>query len=242
MHLGRYFGACFSDRRFDRYDPEHDDEQRIKDCAIMRLYTHSFDPKTGDKFSHLLGCSAIDLVKLMEHSYNVTASEGLYCFNASPSSSSSSSSSSVINIIPASELREYDIPLRTNFCNTFALCTVAPFGGKMHTWGSGEYDSSTGPEIHAGLRVVVDSTPEEFRKAMQPQLQAIKAEIDKLKNGIAVATASLASPAATAQAASGINTRFAFGQSVLRHLGDIQMVVKLQQGLQQVCVCVVLIG
>jgi hypothetical protein len=43
-------------------DPE-DLERKIKDCAILRVYSASYDPKTGDKFSHLLGCQAIDLCR-----------------------------------------------------------------------------------------------------------------------------------------------------------------------------------
>ncbi len=46
------------------YDPE-DPERKIKDCAILRVYSASFDPKTGDKFSHLLGCQAIDLCRFL---------------------------------------------------------------------------------------------------------------------------------------------------------------------------------
>ena len=164
-----------------KYDPENDPEQRLKCCAVMRVYTHSFDAKTGDKFSHLLGCSAIDLTKLMEMSHNVTASEGLYCFSSPAAETKGTLSEPLGGTILAQEMRDYDIPLRTNFCNTFVLCTVAPFGGKVHTWGAGEYDacssdigSKAAPEIHAGLRVVVGSTVEEFRKGMKPQLDAIK--------------------------------------------------------------------
>ena len=46
------------------YDPE-DPERKIKDCAILRVYRASFDPKTGDRFSHLLGCQAIDLCRFL---------------------------------------------------------------------------------------------------------------------------------------------------------------------------------
>ena len=46
------------------YDPE-DPERKIKDCAILRVYSASHDPKTGDKFSHLLGCQAIDLCRCL---------------------------------------------------------------------------------------------------------------------------------------------------------------------------------
>lgn len=223
-----------------KYDPENDPEQRLKDCAIMRLYTHSIDPKTGDRFSHLLGCTAVSLVDLMEHSLNVTSSEPLYCFKAENPEQMTAGEFSVSEIlkpppdnsdstpkaplassfITPENLREHDFALRTNFCNTFALCTVAPFLGKICTWGSPEYEAHSGsPEVHAGLKIVVDSSVSDFRKAVSPQIDTIRAEIAKLK-GIS--------------SGSSLPNGKAYEKSVLHNLPDVQTVVKLQQALQQV--------
>ena len=43
------------------------DKHRIKTHAVMRVYTSHVDPKSGSKFSYLLGCEAIDLAALMTH-------------------------------------------------------------------------------------------------------------------------------------------------------------------------------
>jgi hypothetical protein len=43
-------------------DPD-DVERKIKDCAVLRVYSKQVDPLTGDAFSHLLGCQAINLCR-----------------------------------------------------------------------------------------------------------------------------------------------------------------------------------
>ena len=116
------------------------------------------------RFSHLLGCYAVDLGKLMEHSHNVTASAPLYCFADKEVHTAGIPTAGASNPeIHPHEMRQYDFPLRTNFCNTFGICSVLPLGGKVHTWGQKEYKESCahlkdGPEVHAGLRVIVQGT------------------------------------------------------------------------------------
>jgi hypothetical protein len=83
------------------------DETRIKSHAVIRVYTHHVNECDGSKFSYLLGCEAIDLCALMQHSLDLNFGK-----------------------INASECREYDFPIRTNFCNTFVLCTVLPLETK----------------------------------------------------------------------------------------------------------------
>lgn len=83
-----------------------DDDTRIKSHAIIRVYTEHTTASAaanGGKFSYLLGCEAIDLCALMQHSLNVNMGR----------------------VDPHME-RDYDFPIQTNFCNTFVLCTVLP--------------------------------------------------------------------------------------------------------------------
>lgn len=75
----------------------------LKSHAVMRVYTRNVDPHSGTVFSHLLGCEAIDLAALMQHSIHVNSK----------------------SVDPEKD-HQYDFSLRTNFCNTFVVCTVLP--------------------------------------------------------------------------------------------------------------------
>lgn len=86
-----------------------EDSKRLKSHAIIRVYSSHIDPKSGSKFSYLLGCEAIDLAALMQHNIHVNSGR----------------------VNPDQE-HEYDFALRTNFCNTFVVCTILPSGKNVH--------------------------------------------------------------------------------------------------------------
>jgi hypothetical protein len=50
-------------------DPD-DVERKIKDCAVLHVYSKQVDPLTGNAFSHLLGCQAINLCRSAAFSSN----------------------------------------------------------------------------------------------------------------------------------------------------------------------------
>lgn len=101
------------------------DDTRIKSHAVLRIYSeHTIvkpeqqKPATqtlnqgyydtpDSKFCYLLGCEAIDIAALMQHSIDVNSGK-----------------------VDHLRQREYDFPVQTNFCNTFCVCTVVPFETK----------------------------------------------------------------------------------------------------------------
>lgn len=97
------------------------DDTRIKSHAVLRIYSeHTMvkQPEEGlqtgqgydtpnSKFCYLLGCEAVDLATLMQHSIDVNTGK-----------------------VDHLRQREYDFPVQTNFCNTFCICTVIPFETK----------------------------------------------------------------------------------------------------------------
>jgi hypothetical protein len=82
------------------------DNVKIKSHAVMRVYSSHVHPETGSKYSYLLGCEAIDLAALMQHTIHVNS-----------------------GMVNPEKDHEYDFALRTNFCNTFVVCTVLPTPG-----------------------------------------------------------------------------------------------------------------
>lgn len=92
-----------SDMDYCECPEEQDDSRRIKSHAIMRVYSSHTDPQTGNKYSYLLGCEAIDLGALMQHTIHVNSG----------------------HVDPARD-HQFDFALRTNFSNTFVVCTVLP--------------------------------------------------------------------------------------------------------------------
>lgn len=192
------------------YDP-CDPERKIKDCAILRVYSASYDPRTGDKFSHLLGCQAIDLCSLMQHSINVS----------SPGK------------IKPSEYRDYDFAVRTNFCNTFVLGSVLPIGGSVCTLGSPMYENtlSNATDVHTGLRIPALDTMQKLK--VQQDIRNMSNELDKLRSSLRAYKEAEVLTKSKAGATLNLSS-FHVVPSVLRNLPDIQTVVKLQQALQQV--------
>ena len=130
------------------------------------------------------------------------------------------------------DLRDYDFAVRTNFCNTFVIGVVLPIGAPLCTVGTPEYESSSssGIELHTGLRMM-PLTPTQ-NAALQSQLEDMQPELDKLRSSLRAykeAEVLLQSQKKPVNIAA-----FHVVPSVLRHLPDIQTVVKLQQALQQV--------
>jgi hypothetical protein len=124
--------------------------------------------------------------------------------------------------IKPSEYRDYDFALRTNFCNTFVVGSVLPIGGSVCTLGSPEYGILNATELHSGLRIpaldpIQQAKVKEYTKGMQHELDRLKSHLQKYKetdNKMSISS-------------------FHIVPSILKHLPDIQTVVKLQQGLQQ---------
>ena len=152
---------------------QQQDSTRIKSHAVMRVYASHTDPKSGMKFSHLLGCEAIDLAALIQHSIHVNSGR----------------------INPKDE-HQYDFALRTNFCNTFVVCTVLPM-----------------PSQQTNVQY------------MQKQLQMLQSSLDAYRQE---------EISAKKQGRSANHENHDFMPSILAHLPDIETMVKLQQGLQQV--------
>lgn len=149
-----------------------EDERRIKSHAIMRVYCAHVDPRTGSKFSYLLGSSAIDLAALMQH--NIHVNSGL--------------------VDPEKE-HQYDFAIRTNFSNTFVICTVLPF-------------------VDSGLKV--ENSDLNIGEAIFRHPKNSSSEVMLMKQQLEILRSSSTSP------------------SVLKHLPDVETMVKLQQGLQHV--------
>lgn len=152
-----------------KFTPQTKDA-KLMSHAIMRVYSSRTDPRSGSKFSHLLGCEAIDMGALLQHSINVNT-----------------------NRCSKDKEADYDFVLRTNFCNSFAVCSVLPCNS---------FDA----------------------KGQQNQLQALRQGLATYAEEEALATKEKRVP----DHASNL-----YMPSVLAHLPDIETMVKLQQGLQQ---------
>jgi hypothetical protein len=148
------------------YDPQ-DPEQQIRDCVVMRVYCSSMDAKTGDKFSHLLGCSTLDLAQLMQHSINV-------------------SSNKVESVLTSTspEANDCTFALRTNFCNTFVLCAVLPIFGEVRILPTASKDGNP-QNHHLGLSIEQSANLGEVMKALK-EVEAMQRELQALQEGLAL--------------------------------------------------------
>jgi hypothetical protein len=210
-------------------DP-HDIERKFKDCVVMRAYCADYDPNTGDKFSHLLGCETVDLCSLMQQSIDV----------CTPGK------------INPEDNRKYDFPLRTNFCNTFVIASVIPMWGeavctmkevqtKRCVHGS-DFHVSTGLAVR-GEDVSLNHS--KIITEMREHLLSMRSNLKKYEDAEAVFKSSSAPfmpPHSNPQKPSSDSpdrikmdiSSFSIVPSVLRKLPHIQTMVKLQQALQQV--------
>lgn len=114
------------------YDP-HNPDMKVADVGIGRLFCTQVDPETGRKFPFMISSQPLDLVNIMERSIEVTEA-AMHCSKESTTTGDAIAlAEKYPSMHPSSILaaREYDFPMRHNFCNTFALGTVLPFVGEV---------------------------------------------------------------------------------------------------------------
>lgn len=169
-----------------------EDERRIKSHAIMRVYSSHTDQKSGTKFSYLLGASAIDLASLMQHNIHVNS-----------------------GLVDTDHEHKYDFAVRTNFCNTFVLCTVVPFA-----FGAGGVGKNL--NIHMGREM---GSQQKDVQLLKQQLHILTSSLKAYEDEENLALKQNRQP---------VHSDHHFMPSVLKHLPDVETMVKLQQGLQHV--------
>jgi hypothetical protein len=191
-------GTVMVDWMFSPIPPEQDlrkrsvteEDKRIKSHAIIRVYSSHVDPKSGTKFSYLLGSSAIDLASLMQHNIHVNS-----------------------GLVNADKEHQYDFAIRTNFCNTFVLCTVVPF---VHDLQQQQGNLALGREMLGQQKEV---------QLLNQQLHILRSSLKAYEDEEDLALSQKREPN---------HLHHSFMPSVLKHLPDVETMVKLQQGLQHV--------
>ena len=141
--------------------------------------------------------------------------------------------------VKQSEYRDYDFAIRTNFCNTFVLGSVLPIGGTVCTLGSPAYENTlNATDLHMGLRIPALDTMQQVK--VKQEISRMASELDRLRGSLRAFKEAEVLTKAQAEEVEGTKapkmsiSSFHVMPSVLRHLPDIQTVVKLQQALQQV--------
>jgi hypothetical protein len=211
-------------RDMHKYDPSCE-RTKVADCVCLRMYTTVPDSKTGDFTSIQIASEAIGLTELMAVSRDM----------------------STPGLIHPSEYRQFDFCKFHNFSNTFPVVSVLPVYGKVVAMGSEQYglhpeplspDHYSAPvavgsdvemtQLHVGLRLFC--TAADRQRAME-EVASMQAEIDRITRGIDLYNALREQAMKTPDATVDLSA-VEFVPSILRHLPEIQTMVRLQQGLQ----------
>ena len=193
--------------------------QKTQDCVNVHLYCSIPDKLVESKFTQLLIAEeCMDLKKLMARSIELTEA-----LKDHATAKGTDEKSVKLHALQAS-LQDMDacVPLRNNFCNTFALMSVLPYHCEFFHPAQ-EKTHRVSMLLHTGLQIGHSHAQQHLHN----EAVAMKGELERLEKGTMAYEEEK-------KRSTGVNlSNHAFMTSAQRGIVHVSELIHLQQALQQ---------